>query len=93
MSRRNSGGRNLKQICTTRATGPAIVTSQFGAPFIKFTFLKLTKVAIAEKLHCGLKPTLDQKGRQITKINSLPQSQLTHRSHAYKLSIANHGSV
>jgi hypothetical protein len=53
MSRRNSGGWNLKQICTARATGPAII-SQFEAPFIKFTFFKLTKVAIAEKLHCGL---------------------------------------
>jgi len=44
----------MKQTCTARATGPAIVISQFEAPFIKFTFLKLTKVAIAEKLHCGL---------------------------------------
>jgi len=53
MCRWNSGGGNLKQICTARATGPAII-SQFEAPFIKFTFLKLTKVAIAENIHFGL---------------------------------------
>jgi len=76
MSRRNSGGRNLKQICSARAIGPAII-SQFEAHFVKFTFLKLTKVAIAEKLHCRLMPTSDEKARQITKINSLPQPQLT----------------
>jgi hypothetical protein len=87
MSRRNSSGRNLKQTFTARATRPAIVTFQFEAPFFKFTFLKLTKVAIAEKLHCGLKPTSDQKGRQITKINSLPQPQLTPRSYAYTIYI------